>query len=122
MSIVDDVQITSAREELLSERDDLLATLAQCRSTADGERPDAPDGMGETEHLSHAEQVELTSRVASMTEEALANVEAALERIEAGTYGTCVGCGGPVGEARLEAIPAAALCVECQGTREAGFR
>lgn len=122
MSIVDDVLITSARQELEREREELLATLAQCRSTAEGERPDAPDGMGETEHLSHAEQVELTSRVASMTEEALANVEAALARIEDGTYGTCAGCGGPVGADRLEAIPAAALCIDCAATRQAGFR
>jgi DnaK suppressor protein len=41
-------------------------------------------------------------------------VDAALVRIEAGTYGTCTSCGGPVGAERLEALPAAALCIDCQ--------
>jgi DnaK suppressor protein len=39
----------------------------------------------------------------------------ALHRIELGTYGTCVDCGAPVPEGRLEARPEAARCVKCQG-------
>jgi DnaK suppressor protein len=39
----------------------------------------------------------------------------ALRRIELGTYGTCVDCGAPVPEGRLEARPEAARCVKCQG-------
>jgi DnaK suppressor protein len=38
----------------------------------------------------------------------------ALRRIELGTYGTCVDCGGGVPEGRLEAKPEAARCVTCQ--------
>ncbi|MCP9970793.1 TraR/DksA family transcriptional regulator [Actinomadura madurae] len=39
---------------------------------------------------------------------------AALDRIGAGTYGRCVGCGHPVPEGRLEARPDAARCIPCQ--------
>jgi DnaK suppressor protein len=39
----------------------------------------------------------------------------ALRRIEVGAYGTCVDCGAPVPEGRLEARPEAARCVKCQG-------
>ena len=39
----------------------------------------------------------------------------ALHRIDLGTYGTCLDCGGPVPEGRLEAKPDAARCVSCQG-------
>jgi DnaK suppressor protein len=39
-------------------------------------------------------------------------IDAALRRIEDGTYGTCVACGKPIGEERLEAIPYATLCIE----------
>ena len=39
----------------------------------------------------------------------------ALHRIDLGTYGTCLDCGGPVPEGRLEAKPEAARCVSCQG-------
>lgn len=43
----------------------------------------------------------------------LAEVKAAVERLEAGTYGVCEVCGRPVGEERLEARPAARTCVDC---------
>ena len=44
----------------------------------------------------------------------LADIRAALERIEAGTYGTCTECGEPVAADRLEALPWAAHCIDCQ--------
>jgi DnaK suppressor protein len=43
-----------------------------------------------------------------------AEVERALEKIDAGTYGVCDGCGEPIADARLEALPWAALCVRCR--------
>ncbi len=42
-----------------------------------------------------------------------ADVNAALARIESGTYGKCSACGGDVEEARLEADPAATTCTKC---------
>ena len=45
--------------------------------------------------------------------EHLAEVDAALARLAAGTYGVCASCGRPVGEARLEARPTARLCIDC---------
>jgi DnaK suppressor protein len=42
----------------------------------------------------------------------------AMERVEAGTYGECESCGGPIGKARLQAFPRAALCVECKQREE----
>ena len=44
-------------------------------------------------------------------------IDAALERIDAGTYGTCVHCGSAVPAERLEFRPFAAACVSCQQTR-----
>jgi len=40
-------------------------------------------------------------------------IRAALGRIDAGTYGTCVACGQPIAESRLEAVPHAARCIDC---------
>lgn len=48
----------------------------------------------------------------------LADVEAALNRIENGTYGDCAGCGQPIAEERLEALPQAPYCVDCERDRE----
>jgi DnaK suppressor protein len=44
----------------------------------------------------------------------LTQVNQALKRIDLGTYGICVNCGGPIPEKRLEALPWAALDVKCQ--------
>ncbi len=43
----------------------------------------------------------------------LAEVDAALARVEAGSYGVCERCGSPIGAARLDALPAARLCIDC---------
>jgi len=43
----------------------------------------------------------------------LADVDAAVERLDAGTYGVCEGCGSPIGEPRLEARPVARTCIRC---------
>ena len=43
----------------------------------------------------------------------LALVEAALARIEAGTFGTCTRCGKPIAAERLEALPWAEHCIDC---------
>jgi DnaK suppressor protein len=44
--------------------------------------------------------------------EVLGEIDAALARIDDGTYGTCVRCGKPIGEERLEARPWASLCID----------
>lgn len=49
----------------------------------------------------------------------LLEVDAAVARLDAGRYGTCEGCPGPVGEERLEAMPLARLCIQCARTRSA---
>ena len=42
----------------------------------------------------------------------LGEIDAALRRIEEGTFGTCAVCGKPIGEERLEAVPYAKLCID----------
>ncbi len=51
--------------------------------------------------------------LAQNEEHLLENVEAALERIEAGKYGTCEACGKPIPKQRLDALPQAATCLAC---------
>ncbi|HTP24114.1 MAG TPA: TraR/DksA C4-type zinc finger protein [Anaeromyxobacteraceae bacterium] len=52
------------------------------------------------------------------TRRELAEIDAALRRIEEGNYGRCELCGGPMGLQRLRAIPEARFCVSCSGQRE----
>ncbi len=49
--------------------------------------------------------------------ERLADVDEALARMDAGSYGVCADCGKPIPEARLEARPWAVRCVECAAAR-----
>jgi len=49
--------------------------------------------------------------------ETLRDIEEALAKFEAGTYGKCENCGQPIAEARLEAMPAARLCMNCASQR-----
>lgn len=48
----------------------------------------------------------------------LADVEHALRRLDDGTYGTCEACGRPIDPGRLEAVPAARLCLDDQAAVE----
>ena len=46
-------------------------------------------------------------------------ITAALNRLDAGTYGRCTRCGGQIAPARLEVLPHAAACIECQSHADA---
>jgi DnaK suppressor protein len=75
-----------------------------------GDYPQDPADAGA--NLSETDRSEAMLAVARRQR---SDVLAALHRIDLGTYGTCVECGGPVPEGRLEAKPEAARCVTCQG-------
>jgi DnaK suppressor protein len=53
-------------------------------------------------------------------ERLLESIDAALARIDAGTYGTCVNCGRVIAPERLEAMPWATLCIDCKREEERG--
>jgi DnaK suppressor protein len=53
-----------------------------------------------------------------MKSETLQQIDAALQRLEEGTYGTCTECGTEISEARLRALPFAILCRQCQEEEE----
>jgi RNA polymerase-binding transcription factor DksA len=55
--------------------------------------------------------------LAKSLRETLSEVENALAKFEAGTYGTCENCGDPIAPARLEAKPAARFCMNCASKR-----
>jgi RNA polymerase-binding protein DksA len=61
---------------------------------------------------------ELDYTLEENAEHVLGDIDAALERIEDGTYGTCTNCGRQIPAERLEARPYATLCIDCQRERE----
>jgi DnaK suppressor protein len=65
---------------------------------------------------------ELTLSLLGSENNALDQIEGALERIEEGSYGQCEECGVKIPKPRLEAIPYAALCVQCASQQEDDYR
>ncbi len=99
----------AARAALLEERARLVADL--------GEAIVAPGQMTYGSQAAAASQVFEQQRDLALrdrAEQQLELVDAALARVEAGTYGTCLRCGRQIAAARLEALPWAAHCIECQ--------
>ncbi len=56
---------------------------------------------------------EVLEGLGSAGQREIQQIRATLVRLDKGTYGTCTRCGQPVGERRLQAIPHAAMCIEC---------
>ncbi len=84
--------------------DDMAALVDASR---DSNADDEHDPEGQTIAYERAQLSALTTQARSH----LTEVDAALERVSAGTYGTCEVCGGPIDPARLDARPTARTCV-----------
>jgi len=66
-----------------------------------------------TERGTELENDEVLEGLDEMTLREVAQIRAALERIESGSYGTCAACGRPISTERLIAVPSAITCVAC---------
>ena len=77
----------------------------------------APDAMTYGSQAAAASQVFEQQRDLALrdrNQQHLEQVEAALQRLDEGTFGNCVRCGRPIPPERLDAIPWAAHCIDCQ--------
>jgi RNA polymerase-binding transcription factor DksA len=117
----------SARSRLEAER----TRLEEVRSGFDGlndesERESLSELSGADQHQadigSETFDREKDLSILEQVEAELTDVARALERINDGTYGTCEACGKPIGDERLEAVPAARFCLEDQAQAEREVR
>lgn len=74
---------------------------------------EAPHSADWSEMAIEREDEEVMQRLGASGEAEILRIRAALARIAAGTYGMCLGCGEPIAEARLAAVPSAPLCQRC---------
>jgi DnaK suppressor protein len=103
----------SARLELLEQLLGLQGTVLRNRKQI--LRETQPSGGLDVEETSvEAEEQDIGVSLLTLTSETVRRIEQALERLEAGEWGTCSECQGKIGEARLRALPFAALCLTCQ--------
>lgn len=85
----------------------------------------APEQMTYGSQAAAASQVFEQQRDLALRDRAtqhLAQVDAALARLDEGTFGTCVRCGRAIAPERLEALPWAAHCIDCQTMIDRGLR
>jgi DnaK suppressor protein len=107
-----------ARQELEDERIRLVHQLEELGATESGDlRTDVDYGDGFAD--AGAATAERTERlgIAESLKGQLDAIDAALVRIEQGTYGVCASCGKDIPAARLEARPESIFCVECKSRR-----
>jgi RNA polymerase-binding protein DksA len=106
-----------ARARLLAERGRLVEEIDQTI--------EMPDQMTYGSQAAAASQVFEQERDLAMRERAsqhLEVVDGALARLDDGSYGTCIRCGRPIARERLEALPWAAHCIDCQTIVDRGRR
>ncbi len=114
-------------EELAEQRTVLGAELSRIdgeveslRSALSDVLRDGGDGAGDDQADTGAKAFERDQEMTLLANarDMLFQTRHALDRIDAGTYGTCENCGGPIGKARLQAFPRATLCVVCKQRQE----
>ena len=114
-------RLEEERTRLRGIRDGLQREQEEATSDTAGELSsfDQHPGDSGTETFEMEKNVSLLEQV----EYELSEIDAAFQRLERGEYGKCQACGRPIGDARLEAMPATRFCVEDQAKaeREAGF-
>lgn len=104
--------VAAERDKILAGLADADRDLAELRDREDVAEVDFSEEGGEGASTG-SERSQIESLKAQLTAR-LNSVDAAAERLEAGTYGLCEACRGPIGEARMEALPDATLCVACK--------
>ena len=114
-------RLEEERTRLQGIRDGLQREQDEGSSETGGELSsiDQHPGDSGTETFEMEKNVSLLEQV----DDELQEIEAAAQRLERGTYGTCQACGRPIVDTRLEAMPATRFCVEDQAKaeRQAGY-
>ena len=115
--------MAGARELLVAERERTLrrvvalerefASIAEAAGSAGTDDEHDPEGAPLAFERQHA------AALLEQAREQLAAIDAALDAVQAGRYGTCGRCGQPIGADRLAARPAALTCIRCAAGRQA---
>jgi DnaK suppressor protein len=104
--------LSNLRAILMRRRDALRSALAGDLTLLRELRSESPGDVIDAAYDSA--QDEISSQLAEVESRELAHIENALERMQAGTYGSCEVCSRRIPMARLNALPYATMCIECQ--------
>jgi len=100
-------------------REKLLTTHAELKKRVNRIHDHArnPLNADSAEQAAELTNLPVVSALETEAMEELADIENAIHRLEAGTFGICITCGEEVGAKRLEARPASAECMDCAELR-----
>lgn len=115
-------KLSAIKEALQAELGRIMSRLRDMEESsrksmeAEGARPGFGKRVGD--YTSGAAEAASNSAVARNLGRSMEEINRALEKIEEGTYGLCDGCRRPIAPERLETLPSAVLCIECQRKKE----
>ena len=110
-----DATLSDLRASLQEERDRLVQQLSELGGASSDASLAFDQNFADTSQVT-AERAEVEALVNSIRD-SLGDVEHALDKFDAGEYGVCEGCGQAIAPARLEAMPAARVCMNCASRR-----
>ncbi len=115
------IDLAVRRTELLELRERILAAATDLVADDVGGEIDSPAGDQHiADHASDLVERELDQTLGENAENVVTEIDAALARIDDGTYGTCATCGVEIPEERLDAVPYAILCLDDKRLQELG--
>jgi RNA polymerase-binding protein DksA len=118
------VDIEAVKRRLTEEREGILDERRRLVEDTSRSMEEAVDEDGNDSHLADSASETLDRGIELSLEDnaehLLAAIDAALERVDAGTYGQCERCAKPIAQERLEALPWATKCIECKRLEERG--
>jgi len=117
VTVVDDKQVETFRQQLLQLQEDLSALKATGDDAARVVELDQTS-VGRLSRMDALQGQAMSKEQGRRRELELKKISAALKRIEAGDYGDCLACEEPIAVKRLMLDPAATLCIDCASARE----
>jgi RNA polymerase-binding transcription factor DksA len=102
------MDIELAKQTLLARRAELTAHLHEVE-----DQLDEPPSKDWEDRSAERQGDEVLEALGAQELAEVRQIDAALARVEAGTYGECVKCGGEIATARLQLLPATPLCAGC---------
>jgi DnaK suppressor protein len=114
------VNVEHFRELLLDERLRVSHALEYLQEENAGSMEEEVPETGMADTATVTVDRELDYSLEENSAHVLKEIDAALKRIDDGTFGVCERCGNPIGEERLEAMPYATKCIDCKRLEERG--
>jgi RNA polymerase-binding protein DksA len=113
-------ELTKIRTELDAQARELRGEISEAEQSWAALQRDSGEGAGDDQADAGTKTFEREHEMslANNSRDLLLQVERALARLDAGTYGRCENCGDPIPKARLQAFPRATLCVSCKQREE----